>query len=155
MCTPTYIYIYIYIYTHICAQSLSHVQLFQPIDCSPPSSDSVWGVSQARIPERIVYTHTHTYIKDWKEILQIFIFFWVIFVPVFQFCIRSMYHVFFFNVTFKITEMSKCYLSLTGFSFAWVTTGASQLPLCPHSLPLDSQPSLYCLQGCLLWLQAD
>ena len=100
------------------------------------------------------YTHTHTY-KRLKGNFTDLHFLGVIFVPVFQFCIINIYNFYFFNVTFKITEMSNCYLSLKGFSFGWVTTGTSQLSLSPDPFPLDSQRSLYCLQGCLLCLQAD
>ena len=101
-----------------------------------------------------LYIHTHTYIyKRLKGNFTDIHFFLGYFCPCFPILYKYVSSLFFKNVTFKITEMSKCYLSLTGFSFAWVTTGASQLPLCPHSLPLDSQPSLYCLQGCLpSWL---
>ena len=53
-----YIYMYIYLHTHththtpvvIVVQSLSHVRLCDPTDCSPPGS-SVHGISQARILE--------------------------------------------------------------------------------------------------------
>ena len=36
------------VYRHVCAQSVSHVWLCDPIDCTPPGS-SVHGIFQARI----------------------------------------------------------------------------------------------------------
>ena len=54
---------------YMCVQSLSHVQLFAPMDYSPPGS-SAHSISQARILESVaisfsniyIYTHTHIYI---------------------------------------------------------------------------------------------
>ena len=53
---------------YMCVQSLSHVQLFAPMDYSPPGS-SAHSISQARILESVaisfsniyIYIHTHTH----------------------------------------------------------------------------------------------
>ena len=154
-----YTYIHIYIHTYMCSVTKSC-----PAVCNPQTivhQAQTLSVEFLRQEYRSglpfpspIYSHTHIY-KRLKGNFTDLHFWGVIFVPVFQFCIINMYNFYFFNVTFKITEMSNCYLSLKGFSFGWVTTGTSQLSLSPDPFPLDSQRSLYCLQGCLLCLQAD
>ena len=45
------------VYRHVCAQSVSHVWLCDPIDCTPPGS-SVHGIFQARILKWVTISHS-------------------------------------------------------------------------------------------------
>ena len=47
---------YVFIYNYVCvrAQSLSHIRLFCPMNCNPPSF-SVCGISQARLLQWVLF----------------------------------------------------------------------------------------------------
>ena len=60
---------YVHFIVCLCAQSLSHVWLWGPMDCSPPGS-SVHGIFQARILEcaAISFSRGYSQPKDWTHI---------------------------------------------------------------------------------------